>query len=129
MIIEDQLDRSVRGIGGINKSEELDELSTAVAIFDKSMDLATRTDSPYAFGKRPLPRATERDNYDYISESLKPIEGARSCGVFLRQPSLQHDPFFRLSLSTREQRLYGPLTLFFADRLQCTNHMDLAPRA
>lgn len=40
MIIEDQLDRSVRRIGGINKPEELDELATAVAIFDKGVDLA-----------------------------------------------------------------------------------------
>lgn len=29
MIIEDQLDRSVRRIGGINKPEKLDKLSTA----------------------------------------------------------------------------------------------------
>ena len=40
MIVEDQLDRSVRRIGGIDKPEELDELSTAVAIFDKGVDLA-----------------------------------------------------------------------------------------
>src|ERR1700741_5675056 len=40
MIVEDQLDRSVRRIGGIDEPEELDELSTAVAIFDKGVDLA-----------------------------------------------------------------------------------------
>ena len=40
MIVEDQLDRSVRRIGGIDNSEEFDELSTAVAIFDKGVDLA-----------------------------------------------------------------------------------------
>lgn len=35
MIVENQFDRSVRRMGGIDKPEELDELSTAVAVFDK----------------------------------------------------------------------------------------------
>ncbi|MET4071498.1 hypothetical protein ABID58_006312, partial [Bradyrhizobium sp. S3.2.6] len=33
-------------IGGIEKPQELDELSTAVAVFDKSVDLASQQINP-----------------------------------------------------------------------------------
>jgi hypothetical protein len=33
MIIEDQLDRRIRRIGGVEELEEFDELATAVSIF------------------------------------------------------------------------------------------------
>jgi hypothetical protein len=39
MIVEDQLDRSAGRISGIEKPEEFDELSAAVAISDEGMDL------------------------------------------------------------------------------------------
>ena len=39
MIVEDQLDRGASRIGGIEKLEELDELSAAVAISDQGMNL------------------------------------------------------------------------------------------
>jgi hypothetical protein len=39
MIVEDQLDRSIRRID-IDKPEEFIELSTAVAIFDNGVELA-----------------------------------------------------------------------------------------
>lgn len=54
MIIEDQLDRSVRRIGGINKPKELDELSTAVAIFDKGVDLAGEQINPSQQAERAM---------------------------------------------------------------------------
>ena len=40
MIVEDQLDRGVGRIGGVEKLEELDELAAAMAIPDQGMDLA-----------------------------------------------------------------------------------------
>jgi hypothetical protein len=40
MIVENQFDRSVGWIGGIEKLEEFDELSAAVAVSDQGMDLA-----------------------------------------------------------------------------------------
>src|SRR6478735_8358433 len=40
MIIEDQLDRGAGRISGVEKLEEVDELSAAVAVSDERMDLA-----------------------------------------------------------------------------------------
>ena len=40
MIVEDQLDRCARRIGGIEKLEEFDEFPAAMAILDQRMDLA-----------------------------------------------------------------------------------------
>jgi len=40
MIVEDQLDRGIGWIGGVEKFEELDELATAMAILDQGMDLS-----------------------------------------------------------------------------------------
>lgn len=54
MIAEDQLDRSVRRIGGIDKPEEFDELSTAVAIFDKGVDLAGEQINPSQQAERAM---------------------------------------------------------------------------
>jgi len=39
MIVEDQLDRGLGRIGGIEKLEELDELATAVTILDQGVNL------------------------------------------------------------------------------------------
>jgi hypothetical protein len=39
MIVEDQLDRGAGRIGGIEKLEEFDELSAAVAVSDEGTDL------------------------------------------------------------------------------------------
>jgi hypothetical protein len=39
MIIEDQLDRGAGRISGVEKLEEIDELSAAVAVSDERMDL------------------------------------------------------------------------------------------
>src|SRR5208282_4001081 len=38
MIVEDQLDRSIGRIGGVEKLQELDELAAAMAILDQGMD-------------------------------------------------------------------------------------------
>ncbi|GAC1464269.1 MAG: hypothetical protein PVSMB1_14360 [Gemmatimonadaceae bacterium] len=38
MIVEDQLDRSIGRIGGIEKLQELNELVAAMAILDQGMD-------------------------------------------------------------------------------------------
>jgi hypothetical protein len=46
MIVEDQLDRGAGRIGGIDKLEELDELSAAVAVPDQGMDLAGEQINP-----------------------------------------------------------------------------------
>src|SRR5258708_40356450 len=46
MIVEDQLDRGAGRIGGIEKLEEFDELSAAVAISDEGMDLAGEQINP-----------------------------------------------------------------------------------
>ena len=40
MIVEDQLDRCVGRIGGVEKLEEFDEFAAAMAILDQRMDLA-----------------------------------------------------------------------------------------
>ena len=40
MIVEDQLDRGVGRIGGVEELEEFDELATAVSIFNQGMDFA-----------------------------------------------------------------------------------------
>ena len=40
MVVEDQLDRHVGRVSGIEKLEEFDELAAAVAVFDQSVDLA-----------------------------------------------------------------------------------------
>ena len=39
MIVEDQLDRCVRRIGGVDQLEELDELAAAVAVLDQGVNL------------------------------------------------------------------------------------------
>ena len=54
MIVEDQLDRSIRRIGGIDTPEEFDELSTAVAIFDKGVDLAGEQINPSQQAERAM---------------------------------------------------------------------------
>jgi hypothetical protein len=41
MIVEDQLDRGVSRIGGVEKFEEFDEFAAAMAIPDQGMDLAS----------------------------------------------------------------------------------------
>ena len=46
MIVENQLDRGAGRIGGIEKLEELDELSAAVAVSDEGMDLAGEQINP-----------------------------------------------------------------------------------
>ena len=43
MIVEDQLDRGVGGIGSVEQFEELDELTAAMAILDQGVNL-TRGD-------------------------------------------------------------------------------------
>jgi hypothetical protein len=40
VIVEDQLDRRVGRIGGVEKLEEFDEFAAAMAILDQRMDLA-----------------------------------------------------------------------------------------
>ena len=40
MIVEDQLDRRMGRIGGVEKLEKFDELAAAVAILDQGVDLA-----------------------------------------------------------------------------------------
>src|ERR1700730_15584063 len=40
MIVEDQLDRSMGRIGGIDEREEFDEFAAAVAVLDESVNLA-----------------------------------------------------------------------------------------
>src|SRR4030088_219124 len=40
MIVEDQLDRSMGRIGGIDELEEFDEFAAAVAVLDESVNLA-----------------------------------------------------------------------------------------
>jgi hypothetical protein len=60
MIVEDQLDRSVRRIGGIDKPEELDELSTAVAISDEGVDLAGEQINPSQQAERAIHGRAQR---------------------------------------------------------------------
>ena len=40
MIVEDQLDRRVGWIGGVEKLEEFDEFAAAVAVLDQSVNRA-----------------------------------------------------------------------------------------
>jgi hypothetical protein len=40
MIVEDQLDRGVGRIGGVEELEEFDEFAAAMAVLDQGMDLA-----------------------------------------------------------------------------------------
>jgi hypothetical protein len=40
MLVEDQLDRRVGRIGGVEKLEEVDEFAAAVAILDQRVDLS-----------------------------------------------------------------------------------------
>src|SRR5260221_10128865 len=40
MIVEDQADRGVRRIGGVDQLEKVDELAAAVAVLDQGMDFA-----------------------------------------------------------------------------------------
>src|SRR5512138_557567 len=42
MIVEDQLDRRMCGIGRVEKLEKFDEFAAAVAILDESMNLASQ---------------------------------------------------------------------------------------
>jgi len=44
MIVEDQLDRGIDRIGGVEKREEFDEIAAAVAILDQGMALPYRND-------------------------------------------------------------------------------------
>ena len=46
MIIEDQLDRRIDRIGGVEKLEKFDEFATAVAILDEGVNLAGRRSIP-----------------------------------------------------------------------------------
>jgi hypothetical protein len=44
-IVEDELDRGAGRIGGVEKFEEFEEFSAAMAILDQSMDLTRRGDT------------------------------------------------------------------------------------
>ena len=46
MIVEDQLDRRVGWIGGVEKLEEFDEFAAAVAVLDQSVNLAGERSMP-----------------------------------------------------------------------------------
>ncbi len=46
MIVEDQLERRVGRIGGVEKLDEFDEFATAMAILDQGMDLAVTRSMP-----------------------------------------------------------------------------------
>jgi hypothetical protein len=46
VIVEDQLDRGMARIGGVEKLEEFYEFATAVAILDQGMDLAVTRSTP-----------------------------------------------------------------------------------
>jgi hypothetical protein len=54
MIVENQLDRGVGRIGGIEKLEEFDELSAAVAVSDQGMDLAGEQINPGPQAERAM---------------------------------------------------------------------------
>src|SRR5204863_1716839 len=54
MIVEDQLDRGLRRIRGIQQLEEFYELSTAVTVFDERMDLAGEQINPGQQAQRAL---------------------------------------------------------------------------
>ena len=54
MIVEDQLDRGAGRIGGIEKLEEFDELSAAVAVSDQGMDLPSEQIYPGQQAKRAM---------------------------------------------------------------------------
>src|SRR5262245_53789586 len=54
MIVEDQLDRGLGRISGIEKLEELDELAAAVAVSDERMDLAGEQINPGQQAQRAM---------------------------------------------------------------------------
>src|SRR5215813_8818984 len=54
MIVEDQLDRGVGRIGGIEQLEELDELSAAMAVPDQGMDLPGEEINPGQQAERAM---------------------------------------------------------------------------
>ena len=54
VIVEDQLDRGVCRIDGIEKLEEFDELSAAMAISDESVDLAGEQINPSQQAERTM---------------------------------------------------------------------------
>src|SRR5258706_15730876 len=59
MIIEDQLDRGAGRISGVEKLEEVDELSAAVAVSDERMDLpGKQVDSGQQASRAPWPCRT-----------------------------------------------------------------------
>ena len=41
MIVEDQLDRRMRRIGGVDQLEEFDELAAAVAVLDRGVNVSS----------------------------------------------------------------------------------------
>ena len=55
MIVEDQLDRCVGRIGSIEKLEEFDELSAAVAVSDEGMNLPSEQINPRQQTERAMP--------------------------------------------------------------------------
>src|SRR6202035_5403353 len=55
MIVEDELDGSTGGISDVEKLEEFDELSAAMAIPDKSVDLAGEQINPRQQTERAMP--------------------------------------------------------------------------
>jgi len=42
MIVEDQLDRRMRRIGGVDQLEEFDELAAAAAVLDRGVNLSSQ---------------------------------------------------------------------------------------
>src|ERR1700739_2711712 len=42
MVVEDDLDRGIGRIGGVHELKKLDELPTAVPVFDQGMDMTTK---------------------------------------------------------------------------------------
>jgi hypothetical protein len=84
MIVEDQLDRRVRRIGGIDKPEEFDELAAAVAILDEGVDLAGEQINPGQQAERAMafvrgsPNATERTGQNASPGEIKSERWATS---------------------------------------------------
>jgi len=54
MIVEDQFDRGISRIGGIEKLQKLDEFTAAVAILDQGMDLAREQINPRQQAERAV---------------------------------------------------------------------------
>src|SRR6201998_468276 len=54
MIVEDQLDRGAGRIGGVEKLEEFDELSAAVAVLDQGVDLPGEQIDPSQQAERAM---------------------------------------------------------------------------